>query len=70
MTTKERIYREIEQLDDKYLDEVYTIIRQFTQKKLHQKQPGLMSKLRQIQIDGPGDFVANLELYVSGEKHA
>ena len=70
MTTKERIYSEIEKLGDEYLDEVYTIIRQLTQKKVHQKQPGLMSKLRQIQIDGPEDFATNLDLYISGEKHA
>ena len=70
MTTKERIHSEIEKLDDEYLDEMYTIIRQLTQKEFHQKQPGLMSKLRQIQIDGPEDFATNLDLYVSGEKHA
>jgi hypothetical protein len=29
-----------------------------------------MTKLRQIQIDAPEDFAVNLDLYLSGEKHA
>jgi hypothetical protein len=28
-----------------------------------------MATLRAIQIDAPPDFAANLDLYVSGEKH-
>ncbi|ACF43126.1 hypothetical protein Ppha_0837 [Pelodictyon phaeoclathratiforme BU-1] len=29
-----------------------------------------MTKLRQIQIDAPEDFAANLDIYLSGEKNA
>lgn len=31
-------------------------------------KPSLMSKLKQIKIDGPEDFAENLDLYLSGEK--
>lgn len=32
------------------------------------KKQSLMSKLREIQFDGPEDFSENLHLYLSGEK--
>ncbi len=70
MTTKEMIYSEISQIDDSCLDDLYQLIRQFVQKKQLRNKPSLMAKLRQIQIDAPEDFAANLDLYVSGEKHA
>jgi hypothetical protein len=69
MTTKELIYAEIEQVDDDLLDELYAIIKQFTQSKQAAK-PSLMEKLKRIQIDAPEDFAANLDLYLSGEKRA
>jgi hypothetical protein len=70
MITKELIYNEIEQLNDEYLDEAYTLIRNLAQANRHEKKPGLLSKLRQIHIAGPEDFAKNLDLYLSGEKHA
>lgn len=30
--------------------------------------PGLLSKLKQVKIEGPKDFAAKLDLYLSGEK--
>lgn len=43
-------------------------------KVIQPKQQGegesLMSKLRNIKIDGPEDFAANVDLYLSGEKHS
>ena len=70
MITKEIIRSEIEKLNDEDLDKLYEIIKNFTNRKHPVKQPSLLSKLRQISIDGPEDFAANLDLYVSGEKHA
>jgi hypothetical protein len=32
------------------------------------KNSGFLATLSQIQIDGPEDFAANLDLYLSGEK--
>lgn len=70
MTTKELIYSEIEQIEEVWLKDLYQVITLFVQSKQPQKKPGLMTKLRQIQIDAPEDFAANLDLYLSGEKNA
>jgi hypothetical protein len=70
MTTKELIYNEIDQIEEVWLKDLYQIIALFVQSKQPQKKPGLMTKLRQIQIDAPEDFAANFDLYLSGEKHA
>ena len=69
MMTKERIFAEIERLDEDQLDELYTVIRQFTQEQRATK-PRLMAKLKRIQIDAPEDFAANLDVYLSEEKRA
>jgi len=70
MMTKDLIYREIDRIEDIYLDDLYQIINQFIHSKQNRRKPGLMAKLRQIQIDAPEDFAANIDLYISGEKHA
>ncbi len=68
--TKELLHEAIEGLDDANLDAVYMLIRQFSVSSSPRKKPGLLSKLQRIQIDGPEDFAANSDAYVSGEKHA
>ncbi len=62
MTTKELIYGEIDQIEEVYLEDLHQIITLFIQSKQPQKKPGLMTKLRQIQIDAPEDFAANLDV--------
>ena len=64
------IYGEIDQIEEKDLDDLYQVIRQFMQSKQSPKKPSLMANLRRIQIDAPEDFATNLDLYLSGEKHA
>ncbi|BAY46037.1 hypothetical protein SAMD00079811_36440 [Scytonema sp. HK-05] len=68
MSTKEKIQAEIDNLDEKHLDELYLLIKNFTQSKQSSQKLSFMSKLKQIKIDAPEDFAANLDLYVSGEK--
>lgn len=68
MTTKELIHAEIERLNEDQLDEVYTLIKQFVDEKQESNKPGLLQRLKRIQIDGPEDFAANLDLYLNGEK--
>ncbi len=68
MTKKEQIQAEIDNLDEKYLDELYILIKNFTQSKQQPKKTSFMSKLKQIKIDAPEDFATNLDLYISGEK--
>jgi hypothetical protein len=69
MITKELIHSEINNVNEEDLDDLYEVIKHFSQTKRNVKKPGLMSKLRHIHIDAPEDFATNLDLYVSGEKH-
>jgi hypothetical protein len=69
MTIKELIETEIENIDETYLEELYQLILSFIQTKQQMQKQSLMSKLKDIQIDGPEDFAANHDLYAAGEKH-
>jgi hypothetical protein len=49
------------------------MIRQFVATQPSASRPtdaklGIMAKLREVQIEAPPDFAANLDLYLSGEK--
>ncbi len=70
MSTKELIQAELDTLSDEDLEALYTVIKQFIDSKRHAKPRSLMATLRNIQIDAPPDFAANLDQYVSGEKRA
>lgn len=70
MTTKELIVTEVGKLGEKELNELYGIIKRFAESKKPASSPGLMSKIKRVQINAPNDFAANLDLYVSGEKRA
>ena len=70
MTTKELIQAEIATLSDEHLDELYALIKHFVDARRHAQKQSLMAKLKNITIDAPQDFAANLDLYVSGEKRA
>ena len=68
MITKEIIQKELEKIPEEYLDELYTLIQRFVQVKSSQPQPGVLSRISKIKIQGPEDFAANIDLYLSGEK--
>jgi hypothetical protein len=68
MNTKEKIQAEIDSLDEKHLNDLYLLVKNFTQAKQSSKKLSFMSKLKQIKIDAPEDFATNLDLYLSGEK--
>lgn len=70
MATREQIKAAIDNLDDRDLDELYTIVRNLIQVRAERpkRQGSFMSKLRQIEINAPEDFSANLDRYTSGEK--
>lgn len=70
MTKKELILAEIEEFSEEELDEIYRLIKDFSEAKQRHIKQSFMSKLSRIQIDAPEDFAANLDLYVSGEKDA
>ena len=68
MTTKEKLYAEIERLDSKEVDEVYQLVRTYAESRGHDKKQGLLTRLMEIQIEGPVDFSTNFDLYLNGEK--
>jgi len=70
MRTKELIQAEIDRINEEDLDELYSLVKDFTQSKQPSRKQSLMAKLRRIRIDAPDDFSTNFDLYASGEKGA
>lgn len=68
MATREEIKSEVEKVPEERLDDLYRVVRTFSQEKPSDGKRSLMAKLRRIQIEGPEDFAANLDLYLNGEK--
>jgi hypothetical protein len=68
MISKELIKAEIERVPDERLEVLYSVVKEFARPVMVNGGPSLMSKLREISIDGPEDFAENIDLYLSGEK--
>jgi hypothetical protein len=69
MTKRQMIQVELENLNDEDLAEVLGVVKKLAAKKhATGTKPGLLAKLKQVKIEGPEDFAANLDLYLSGEK--
>jgi hypothetical protein len=68
MSTRELIRAEIDHIPDDRLSELYRLIQHFQETRAAPPKPGILAKLRTITIQGPPDFAANLDLYLSGEK--
>lgn len=68
MVTKEEIISEIENVPEERLEELYRIVKTYSQVKSSDSKQSLMDKLRSIKIEGPEDFAANFDLYLNGEK--
>ncbi|MCE9527834.1 MAG: hypothetical protein K8R36_17460 [Planctomycetales bacterium] len=68
MTIKEKIHAAIEDVQNDRLDELYSLIRNFAKAPPAPHDESIMDKLKRIQIEGPPDFSANFDKYVSGEK--
>jgi len=66
MTIREKIQEQLQHVSEERLEALYELVKQFTETPSH--KPGLLSKLKQIHIEAPVDFAANLDLYTSGEK--
>lgn len=68
MTARELLHAEIETLDDQSVDAVYQLVRQYANSQPGVRSGDLLTLLRNVKIDGPADFSANLDLYLTGEK--
>lgn len=70
MNAQEQIQAEIKSLNPVELQELFDWIQQFMEETRQSKSEGILSRLAQIQIDGPKDLSINHDLYVTGEKRA
>ena len=68
MISKELIKAEIERVPEERLDDLYSVIRTYSQPRTQNDGRSLMSKLRDVTINGPEDFAENIDLYLTGEK--
>lgn len=71
MTTKERVEAQLSKLNENEMNQLLKIIEQMAQSRdqpIEPQKPGLLSKLKQIKIEAPEDFAANLDAYMNGEK--
>lgn len=68
MVSKEIIKSEIEKVPEECLDELYEVVKIYSRSAVAPNGGSLFSKLRKITIEGPEDFSANIDMYLSGEK--
>ena len=68
MISKELIKLEIDRVADERLEELYSVVKSYSQSPAQNGGRSLMSKLREITIEGPEDFSENIDLYLTGEK--
>ena len=71
MISREKIIEEIERVPDKYLDELYEVIRGFEVKKENRdSEQSVMARLRQIKISALPDFSIKANLYSLEDENA
>jgi hypothetical protein len=68
MISKELIKSEVEKVPEHRLEELYSVVKTYSQPATNRDQRSLMSKLRDIAIEGPEDFAEDIDLYLTGEK--
>jgi len=68
MISKELIKSEIEKVPEDRLEELYSVVRSYSQPSANGDSRSFMSKLREITIEGPEDFAENIDLYLVREK--
>ncbi len=68
MISKELIKSEIEKVPEARLEELYSVVRTYSEPIDNGDVRSFMSKLKEITIEGPEDFSENIDLYLTGEK--
>jgi hypothetical protein len=64
MTTRERIWVELDRMSDEQLEQIYTVAQQLTHAQRPVKKERLLQRLQRIQIEGPEDLSVNFEKYM------
>jgi hypothetical protein len=72
MVTREQILVEVRKMPDKYLDELYQVIKDFESRpRTESSNEDVMAKLREIKISASPDFSTRADLYdADGDSHA
>ncbi len=65
MMTLDLIQAKLTLLDESNLQQIYAFM-----ENLPKPKPGLLNKLRQIQIDAPSDFSGNIDHYLNQDHNA
>ncbi|HYH86521.1 MAG TPA: hypothetical protein VEX60_13800 [Pyrinomonadaceae bacterium] len=66
MATREEIKSEVEKVPEQRLEELYCVVKAFSQDKPAGAKGGFLSRLSRIKIDGPEDWAANFDQYLYG----
>jgi len=67
MISKDDIKKEIDTVTEDRLDELHQLIEKLTSQPGASNEDSLISKLRQVEIDGPSDFSTNIDIYIARE---
>ncbi|MDQ3374944.1 MAG: hypothetical protein M3521_13795 [Acidobacteriota bacterium] len=68
IVTKETIKEEVEKVPKERLNELYEVIKDFSQPKKKKSKEEFLANLQKIRIDAPPDFAANIDEYLYGGK--
>jgi len=70
MMTREAVKSEIDLVEERYLDELRSIIQYFQQlsQPAITEEMSLWDKLRTVRIQAPADFSENFDAYLNGDK--
>ncbi len=67
MNIRQLIDEEISKLEEDQLAKLYEIVKNFSRSQ-SKTNNSLFTKLKQVKLEGPVDFAANVDLYINGEK--
>jgi hypothetical protein len=71
MVTREDVVVEVRKVPEKYLDELYQIIKDFeTRPEADKTDQDVMAALRRIKISASPDFSTRADLYEADDSHA
>ncbi len=68
IVTKETIKEEVEKVPKERLNELYEVIKDFSQPKKKKSKEEFLANLQKIRIDAPPDFASNIDEYLYGGK--
>ena len=68
MVTREIIKAELDRVPEDRLEEVYEVVKLYSRSATQTSGGSILAKLRTISIEGPEDFAANIDLYLTGKK--